>query len=183
MNWSCPGGGTGRRGRFKTCSSGEGSSPSRGTMNNELREKFKKTLTQFVRENGIKMSDPEFVKLIRNWFEYLSHYYKNDNTYSEDFNQDTPAYQKLRMLHESIVSQCIEFIRLNEDVQQMIEEKRDLVRKEWNKPDDTEIIEPDVRMYFGIDGLDDSVNAGYWTSGSDSSMTLKVGSTNVLDIC
>lgn len=152
-------------------------------MNNELNDKFKKTLTQFVKDNGIKMSDPEFIKLLRSWFEYFSHDYKNDNTYCKDFNSNTPAYQKLRTLHESIVSQCIDFIRNNEDIKQMIEEKRDLVRKEWNSSENDIIIEPDIRMYFGIDGLDDSINAGEWSPGSDSNITLRVGNTNVLDIC
>lgn len=182
MLHTCPGGGTGRRGRFKTCSSGEGSSPSRGTMNDyELNEKFKKTLIQFSKENGIKMSDPEFVKLLRGWFEYLSHNYTNDNVFTNDYDKDTPSYQKFRKLHDSIINQCIEFIKSNDDIKRMIIDKVNVVHKEWNSSYDDVVFEPDVRIYFGIDGLD--VSNSDITVGSDSSLSLQVGSTNVLEIC
>ena len=182
MLHTCPGGGIGRRGRFKTCSSGEGSSPSWGTMNDyELNEKFKKTLVQFSRDNGIKMSDTKFIKLLRSWFEYLSHDYSNDNVFAKDYNKDTPSYQKFRELHDSIINQCAEFIKSNDDVKCMIEDKIDLVRKEWNKSCDRIIFEPDVRVYFGIDGLD--IKNPEIDAGSDSSLSLQVGSTSVFEIC
>ena len=181
MLHACPGGGTGRRGRFKTCSSGEGSSPSWGTMKSELNDKFKKTLIQFSSDNGIKMSDPEFVKLLRSWFEYLSHDYSNDNVFAKDYNKDTPSYQKFRKLHESIINQCTEFIKSNDDVKRMIIDKVNAVSREWNSSYDSVIFKPDVRIYFDIDGLD--ISNSDITVGSDSSLLLQVGSTNVLEIC
>lgn len=150
-------------------------------MKSELNDKFKKTLIQFCSDNGIKMSDPEFIKLLRSWFEYLSHDYANDNVFAKDYDKDTPSYQKFRKLHDSIVNQCTDFINSNDDIKCMIEDKIDMVRKEWNKSCDSIIFEPDVRIYFAIDGLD--VSNSDITVGSDSSLSLQVGSTNVLEIC
>ena len=147
----------------------------------ELNEKFKKTLIQFSSDNGIKMSDPEFIKLLRSWFEYLSHDYANDNVFAKDYDKDTPSYQKFRKLHNSIINQCIEFIKSNDDVKRMIEDKIYMVRKEWNTSCDRIIFEPDVRVYFGIDGLD--IKNPDIGAVSDSSLSLQVGSTSVLEIC
>lgn len=160
-----------------------GSNPCLSTMiNNELNTKFKKVIINFTKENNIKMNDPEFKKIIKHWFEFLYHDYNIDNNFSEDFHTSTPAYKKLQQLHESIVQQCIDFIANNKDVQDMINEKRDLVRKVWNSDEGDVVIEPDVRMYFGIDNLDESIKTGNWNPGSDSSITLTVGNTNVLDV-
>lgn len=155
-------------------------------INTELNNKFKKVIINFVKDNNIKINDPEFVKIVRHWFEYLSHDYSNDNNFTKDFDSNTPAYLKLKKLHEEIVQKCIDFILNNEDVKKMIEDKKDIVTKEWNNSEDNSeekyIIIPDVRMFFGIDHLDESVEAGYWVPSSDSSIDLMVGNTNVLNV-
>ena len=150
-------------------------------MKSELNDNFKKTLIQFSSDNGIKMSDPEFVKLLRSWFEYLSHDYANDNVFTKDYDKDNSSYQKFRKLHDSIINQCTEFIKSNDDVKCMIMDKVDTIRKEWNSSYDSVVFEPDVRIYFAIDGLD--VSNSDITVGSDSSLSLQVGSTSVFEIC
>ena len=63
----------------------------------------------------------------------------------------------------------------------MIIDKVDTIRKEWNSSYDSVVFEPDVRIYFAIDGLD--VSKSDITVGSDSSLSLQVGSTSVFEIC
>ena len=63
----------------------------------------------------------------------------------------------------------------------MIIDKVDTIRKEWNSSYDSVVFEPDVRIYFAIDGLD--VSNSDITVGSDSSLSLQVGSTSVFEIC
>lgn len=42
-------------------------------------------------------------------------------------------------------------------------------------------LEPDVRMYFGIDNLDESVKKGMWVPATDSYLSVTVGNEAIIE--
>ena len=148
-------------------------------MNRELHHNFIKTLRQFVSENNLKMSDKEFIKLYRTYGETLNGYARDDR-FGKDYDFDNEDFKDFRKLHDQIVQMSIDFINSHPKVKERIEEKRKEVYKAWNEglPENLHN-EPDVRMYFGVDGLDESLENNEWVSSTDSFLQLTVGNSDV----
>jgi hypothetical protein len=87
-----------------------------------------------------------------------------------------------KMWHD-FVQASIDYVRNHEDVKKLIAEERDELTEEWNKnlSGDYKMI-PDLRLSFGVDGLDESIEAGKWTPATDSGICLKVGSRDLIQM-
>ena len=148
-------------------------------MNRELHHNFIKTLRQFASDNNIKMSDKEFIKLYRTYGETLNGHASNDY-FGKDYDFNNEDFKDFRNLHDQIVQMTIDFINSHPKVKERIEEKRKEVYEAWNKDLPENIhMQPDVRMYFGVDDLDDSLKNNEWVSSTDSYLQLTVGNSDV----
>ena len=148
-------------------------------IDRELHSKFLKTLRQFAKENNIKMSDNEFITMYRTYGETLNGYPKDDY-FGKDYDLKDEDFKDFRKLHDQIVQMSIDFINSHPKVKERIEEKRKEVEKVWNKDLPKEIhMQPDVRMYFGVDSLDESLKNNEWVSSTDSYLQLTVGNSDV----
>jgi hypothetical protein len=148
-------------------------------MNRELHHKFIDTLRKFAQENNLKMSDKEFIKIYRIYGESLNGRASDDH-FGKDYDFEDEDFKDFRKLHDQIVQMSIDFINSHPKVKEKIEEKRKEVEEAWNKdlPEDCHLY-PDVRMYFGVDSLDDSLENNEWVSSTDSYLQLTVGNSDV----
>lgn len=135
-------------------------------MKAELTRLMYLTLNKFAKEQGLKMGDKEFLVALKNVFTSIAH-------------TETPnaivADKQFSNLHEEIVQKCIDFIKNNPKLQNDIAAKIKEVKK------DLMGLEPDVRMYFGIDNLDESVKKGMWVPATDSYLSVTVGNEAIIE--
>ena len=145
----------------------------------KLHHNFINTIRDFARDNNIKISDKEFIKLYRTYGETLNDQASDDH-FGKDYDFDDEDFKDFRKLHDQIVQMSIDFINSHPKVKERIEEKRKEVYKAWNEglPENLHN-EPDVRMYFGVDGLDESLENNKWVSSTDSYLQLTIGNSDV----
>lgn len=135
-------------------------------MKTELTRLMYLTLNKFAKEQGLKMGDKEFLIALKNVFTSIA-YTETPNT--------TVADKQFSALHEEIVQKCIDFIKNNPNLQETITAKVEEIKK------DLMGLEPDVRMYFGIDNLDESVKKGMWVPATDSYLSVTVGNEAIIE--
>lgn len=135
-------------------------------MKTELTRLMYLTLNKFANEQGLKMGDKEFLTALKNVFTSIAH--------TETPNA-TVADKQFSNLHEEIVQKCIDFIKNNPKLQKTITAKVEEIKK------DLMGLEPDVRMYFGIDNLDESVKKGMWVPATDSYLSVTVGNEAIIE--
>lgn len=135
-------------------------------MKAELTRLMYLTLNKFAKEQGLKMGDKEFLTALKNVFTSIAH--------TETPNA-TVADKQFSNLHEEIVQKCIDFIKNNPELQNDIAAKIKEVKK------DLMGLEPDVRMYFGIDNLDESIKKGMWVPATDSYLSVTVGNEAIIE--
>lgn len=135
-------------------------------MKTELTRLMYLTLNKFANEQGLKMGDKEFLTALKNVFTSIAH--------TETPNA-TVADKQFSNLHEEIVQKCIDFIKNNPELQNDIAAKIKEVKK------DLMGLEPDVRMYFGIDNLDESIKKGMWVPATDSYLSVTVGNEAIIE--
>ena len=73
------------------------------------------------------------------------------------------------------MQKCIDYIKNNPNLQETITAKVEEIKK------DLMGLEPDVRMYFGIDNLDESVKKGMWVPATDSYLSVTVGNEAIIE--
>ena len=86
---------------------------------------------------------------------------------------------------DEFVQKSIDFVRNHEDVKKAIAEDTEEIIKEWNpdlKEGETPLMYPDLRLSFGVDGLESSVEAGKWVSDTDSGISLSIGRREILQM-
>lgn len=85
---------------------------------------------------------------------------------------------------DSFVQQSIDFVNNHDDVKSLIESEKKELSEEWNKDiEEGEFkMTPDVRLSFGIDGMDESIKAGKWVSATDSAISLSVGNRDLIEM-
>lgn len=98
-----------------------------------------------------------------------------------DYNLQDSNYQDFSKLQESIVQQCIDFIKNHPKIQKELGKKKEELIKEWNESSDFPIV-PDTRIYFGIDGMEESIKEGSWVPSTDSFLNLCVSNVSVLNV-
>lgn len=116
---------------------------------------------KWCREQGLKPNDPKLVKEVRDLDMWLS---TNKSGPQTEFDPD------LKALHEKFVQECIDFLRSRPDLMEKIAMRKKELSEEWGDG-----LVPDLRMYFGVDGLDESVEHGEWVSSTDSALSVHVG--------
>lgn len=153
-------------------------------INNELREKFKKNVYKFFRDENLTSS--EISELLKQQFEfYATDHSKKGKTWL-DFKKklSESTLEDFKNMWEGFVQQSIDFIKEHDEVQKVIEEERKELIDEWNpnaKEGDFKMT-PDLRISFGADGLDESVKEGKWTPATDSGICLRIGSRNIIEM-
>lgn len=150
----------------------------------KLRDDFKSMFFKFCREHDITPGSSEMKEIIRDWDEWL-HTSENikENRFRKNFTLEDPEYKDLSKLHDSIVQGCIDYINSHPKIQEEIAKKRDELMEEWNKGYTGKYkLIPDVRVYFSVDSLEFSLEAGEWVSATDSSLSINIGNVSVIYI-
>ena len=148
----------------------------------KLRDDFKSMFFKLCREHDIAPGSPEMKEIIRDWDEWL-HTSENieENRFGRDFTLEDPEHKDLFKLHESIVQGCIDYINSHPKIQEEISKKKEELEKEWNEGYTGKYkLIPDVRVYFSVDGLEDSLEHGKWVAATDSSISVNVGNVSVI---
>lgn len=144
----------------------------------KLREDFKSMFFKFCREHDISPDSQEMKEIIRGWDEWL---HTSENRFGKNFTLEDPEHKDLFKLHESIVQGCIDYINSHPKIQEEISKKKEELEKEWNEGYTGEYkLIPDIRVYFSVDGLESSLEAGEWVSATDSSININVGNVSVI---
>lgn len=102
-----------------------------------------------------------------------------ESKWGKDYDLEDQRHKDLSEFHNKITQEIIDFINGNPGIKEMIEVKRkeisDKIKEESGKD-----YTPDLRVYFGIDGLDSSLEFGEWTPETDSSLGIYLGNINVI---
>lgn len=147
-------------------------------MKAELTRSMFLSLSKFANEQKINMNDKDFIKALHNVVENLA----NDNTNVKP-NENRNIHAKLSKFHDEIVQRCIDFVKENPELIDEINKTKESTRVELLKKYGSFVpnIEPDVRIYFGIDGFDESIKEGKWVPDTDSYMSLTVGNKTLYE--
>ena len=153
-------------------------------VNIELRDKFKKEVYKFFRDENLTKED--ISELLKQQFEFYATDHTKEGKSWLDFKKKMPesTLKDFREMWEGFVQQSIDFINAHEEVKNVIEEERQELIEEWNpnaKDDEFKML-PDLRISFGADGLDESVKAGKWVAATDSGICLRIGSRNIIEM-
>ena len=153
-------------------------------MDIRTREEFNKLICSFFRDNKLKKEDMS--KLLRRAFEYFSTDHTKPGKSWLDMRKklSESSIKDFSEMWESFVRQSIDFINNHDDVKSLIESEKKELSDEWNKNiEDGEFkMTPDVRLSFGIDGMDESIKAGKWVSATDSAINLSVGNRDIIEM-
>ena len=96
------------------------------------------------------------------------------------------VYAKLKKTDEKFLSS-----RGLEQIENFLETAKPVLKKakkkelteEWNKDYTGKYpIIPDTRVYFGVDGLEESLKNGNWTPYTDSFLNLCIGNISILGV-
>ena len=153
-------------------------------MDIKTRDEFKKLIYGFFRDNNLTKED--MTGLLRAGFEFFATEHAKEGKSWLDMRKQLSedSIRDFGEMWEGFVQQSIDFVRNHEDVRKLVESEQKELAEEWNK--DIEIGEfemiPDIRMGFGIDGMDESIRAGKWVSATDSAIHLSVGNRNIIEM-
>ena len=153
-------------------------------MDIEIREEFKKLIYSFFRDNNLKKEDMS--KLLRSALEYFSTEHAKPGKSWLDMRKKLSegSIKDFSEMWDSFVQQSIDFVNNHDDVKSLIESEKKELSEEWNKDiEEGEFkMTPDVRLSFGIDGMDESIKAGKWVSATDSAISLSVGNRDLIEM-
>lgn len=102
-----------------------------------------------------------------------------ESKWGEDYDLEDKRHKDLSDFHNKVVQELIDFINGNPGIKEMIETKRKEISNKIKK-ESGEDYTPDLRVYFGIDGLDSSLEEGKWIPSTDSSLGIYLGNINVI---
>ena len=137
-----------------------------------------KFINNYAKECGLKSTDKNIAKAVKDVAIDIKDH-SNNSSFGIDFYSDTSEYIKLKDFQEHLVQETIDFINNNEDIKKLLNDKRSDIEKSLENKD---IFYTDFGFYFGIDGLENSLNQNTWTPASDSYVSLTVGNSSVLNI-
>ena len=153
-------------------------------MDIKTRDEFKKLIYGFFRDN--KLNKDEMSGLLRAGFEFFATEHAKAGKSWLDMRKQLSeeSIKDFGEMWEGFVQQTIDFVRNHEDVQKLIESEKKDLSDEWNKDiEDGEYkMIPDVRLNFGVDGLDESIREGKWVSATDSGISISVGNRNIIEM-
>ena len=153
-------------------------------MDIKTRDEFKKLIYGFFRDN--KLNKDEMSGLLRAGFEFFATEHAKVGKSWLDMRKQLSeeSIKDFGEMWEGFVQQTIDFVRNHEDVKKLIESEKKDLSYEWNKDiEDGEYkMIPDVRLNFGVDGLDESIREGKWVSATDSGISISVGNRNIIEM-
>lgn len=143
----------------------------------KIAEDFCRNVRRFGRDNGL--NNKQMMEMLKMMWENYEHDESDvESTPSSIVEQhdgiDKNDIKDFREMWEMFVNKTIEYINEHENVQKAIDDKRREVMKDWRHRD-KELFEPDIRLYFNVDGIDGSLKDGEWTPATDSAISLMVG--------
>ena len=156
-------------------------------MDIQKREEFRKVVYRFFRDND-DVDAKQMAEMLKSLFVFYAtdHSQHRGGKYDdmrERLSED--SVKDFRALWDEFVQKSIDFVRNHDDVKRIIEEERQDIIREWNpdaKEDGEFLMQPDLQLSFGVDGLDASVEYGEWVLSTDSSMCLRIGNRSVIDM-
>ena len=155
------------------------------TLNREKIEQFQKVVYRFFRDNGVNRK--EMAELLKLQFEnFASDDEKTHRSWEDQRKRlSKEAIDDFRKMLDEFVQKSIDFVRKHEDVKKAIAEDTEEIIKEWNpdlKEGEESLMYPDLRLSFGVDGLESSVEAGKWVCDTDSGISLSIGRREILQM-
>lgn len=149
--------------------------PIKKIMNTKLRDDFKNMFFRFCREHNVSPGSKDIKEIIRGLDEWLH----TSETHEE--NNFTPVDKDFTEFHESIVQGCIDYINSHPKIKEEIDKKKKELEEEWNEGYTGEYkLIPDTRVFFSVDGLESSLEAGHWVPATDSSLSIDIGGISVI---
>ena len=144
----------------------------------KLHDDFKSIFFKFCREHDITPESKEIKEIVRSLDELL---HTSKTKEEEKFTQEDQEYKDLSKLHDSIIQGCIDYINSHPKIQEEISKKREELEKEWNENYTGEYrLFPNVRVYFSVDGLEFSLEAGELVAATDSSININIGNISII---
>ena len=87
-----------------------------------------------------------------------------------------------RKMWQGFMQQTIDFVNSHPETKKHIEEVKLKKQEQWNTEYGTDCMHPDLRISFGADCLEESVEAGQWVAATDSYCDLRVADHSVLSM-
>lgn len=142
----------------------------------KLRDDFNNMFFRFCREHNVSPGSKEIKEIIRGLDEWL-----HTSETQEEENNFTLVDKDFTEFHESIVQGCIDYINYHPKIQEEIAKKKKELEEEWNEgyTGGYKLI-PDTRVFFSVDGLESSLEAGHWVAATDSSLSIDVGGISII---
>ena len=144
-------------------------------MKTKLRDDFKDMFFKFCREHNVSPGSKEIKEIVRGLDEWLHtlevHEENNFMNKDKDFVE----------FHESIVQGCIDYINSHPKIQEEIAKKKKELEEKWNEgyTGGYKLI-PDIRVFFSVNDLEFSLEAGHWAVATDSSLSIDVGGISII---
>lgn len=150
---------------------------------NKFKDDFYKEFQDLCKSHGLKPWDKEVKDAVRNLNEILLTTETEPRFFGKDYSPEDHDYQDFSEFQGKIVQGCIDFINSHPGIQKIIEDKKKKLTEEWNKDYTGKYpMIPDTRVYFGVDGLEESLKNGNWTPFTDSYLDLCIGNISILGI-
>ena len=96
-----------------------------------------------------------------------------------EYNWEDQKHKDLYEFHQKIVQETIDFINSHPDIQKMISTKREEISEKILEESGYKYT-PDLRVYFDVSGLENSIEYGEWTPSTDSSLGIYLGDVNII---
>lgn len=149
----------------------------------KFKDDFYEEFYKLCKSHGFKPGDKEVKDVVRGLNESLLTTKTESRFFGKDYSLEDQDYQDFSEFQNKIVQGCIDFINSHPKVQKIIETKRKELTEEWNKDYTGKYpMIPDTRVYFGVDGLEESLKKGNWTPFTDSFLDLCIGNISVLGV-
>lgn len=149
----------------------------------KFKDDFYKEFQALCKSHGLKPWDREVKDAVRNLNETLLTTETEPRFFGKDYSPEDKDYQDFAEFQSKIVQGCIDFINSHPGIQKIIGDKKKELTEEWNKDYTGKYpMIPDTRVYFGVDGLEESLKNGNWTPFTDSYLDLCIGNISILGV-
>lgn len=150
---------------------------------NKFKDDFYEEFQKLCKSYGLKPGDKEVKNAVRGLNESLQTTKTESRFFGKDYSLEDQDYKDFAEFQSKIVQGCIDFINSHPKIQEIIETKRKELTEEWNKDYTGKYpMIPDTRVYFGVDGLEESLKNGNWTPFTDSFLDLCIGNISILGV-
>ena len=145
-----------------------------------MKEELIKKFYELCKTNNLKPNDKEAKDAVRTLCEDLLTTKTESRYFGKDYSLEDQDYKDFAKFQEHLVQESIDFINSHPGIKEKIEQKRKELSEEWMSEGFLSV--PDTRLYFGVDGLEDSLKDGNWVPSTDSCLDLCVGGVSVLTV-